>query len=77
MPVADICIENYRHIRCVVALIRSNHACDHASKRKLSMSQDSDIYLEDILEAIDRIQEYVQNVTHEIFFEDRNPTDSS
>ena len=26
------------------------------------MSQDFDIYLEDILEAIDRIQEYVQDV---------------
>ncbi len=36
--------------------IRSNPACDLTSTRKLSMSQDFDIYLEDILEAIDRIQ---------------------
>ena len=31
------------------------------------MSQDFDIYLKDILEAIDRIQEYVQDVTREAF----------
>ena len=31
------------------------------------------MYLEDILEAIDRIQEYVQDVTRETF-ENRNPT---
>ena len=31
------------------------------------MSRDSDIYLEDILEAIERIQGYVQDVTREDF----------
>ena len=40
------------------------------------MSQDSDIYLEDILEAIDRIQEYVQDVTRETFERDRMRIDA-
>lgn len=40
------------------------------------MSQDFDIYLEDILEAIDRIQEYVQDVTRETFETDRMRIDA-
>lgn len=40
------------------------------------MSQDFDIYLEDILEAIDRIQEYVQDVTRETFEGDRMRIDA-
>ena len=40
------------------------------------MSQDSDIYLADILEAIDRIQEYVQDVTRETFERDRMRIDA-
>ena len=40
------------------------------------MSQDSDIYLEDILEAIDRIQEYVGDVTRETFERDRMRIDA-
>lgn len=40
------------------------------------MSQDFDIYLEDILEAIDRIQEYVQDVTRETFEADRMRIDA-
>ena len=40
------------------------------------MSRDSDIYLEDILEAIDRIQEYVQDVTRETFEADRMRIDA-
>ena len=40
------------------------------------MSQDSDIYLEDILEAIDRIQEYIQDVTREAFETDRMRIDA-
>lgn len=35
------------------------------------MSRDSDMYLEDILEAINRIQEYLQDVTRETFETDR------
>ena len=40
------------------------------------MSQDSDIYLEDILEAIERIQAYLQNVTRETFEADRMRIDA-
>ena len=40
------------------------------------MSQDFDIYFEDILEAIDRIQEYVQDVTRETFEADRVRVDA-
>ena len=40
------------------------------------MSRDSDIYLEDILEAIDRIQVYVQDVTREDFETDRMRIDA-
>ena len=40
------------------------------------MSQDFDIYLEDILEAIDRIQAYVQDVTRETFDADRMRIDA-
>ncbi|MDE0086697.1 MAG: DUF86 domain-containing protein [Candidatus Poribacteria bacterium] len=40
------------------------------------MSQDFDIYLEDILEAIDRIQEYVQDVTRKTFETDRMRIDA-
>ena len=35
------------------------------------MSRDYDVYLEDILEAIDRIQEYMQGVTRAAFENDR------
>ena len=40
------------------------------------MSQDFDIYLEDILEAIDRIQEYIQDVTRGTFERDRMRIDA-
>lgn len=40
------------------------------------MSQDFDIYLEDILEAIERIQAYVQDVTREDFETDRMRIDA-
>ena len=40
------------------------------------MSQDFDIYLEDILEAIDRIQEYLQDITRESFEVDRMRIDA-
>ena len=40
------------------------------------MSQDFDIYLEDILEAIDRIQEYVKDVTRKTFETDRMRIDA-
>ncbi|RKU15780.1 hypothetical protein C6501_06360 [Candidatus Poribacteria bacterium] len=40
------------------------------------MSQDFDIYFEDILEAIERIQEYVQDVTRETFETDRMRIDA-
>ncbi len=40
------------------------------------MSRDSDIYLEDILEAIERIQGYVQDVTRENFETDRMRIDA-
>lgn len=40
------------------------------------MSQDSDIYLEDIIEAIDRIQEYIRDVTSETFETDRMRIDA-
>ncbi len=40
------------------------------------MSQDFDIYLEDILEAIDRIQEYIQDVTRGTFERDRMRVDA-
>ena len=35
------------------------------------MSRDYDIYLDDILEAIDRIQEYVEDITRDVFAADR------
>lgn len=40
------------------------------------MSQDFDLYLEDILEAIDRIQADVQDVTRESFEADRMRIDA-
>ncbi len=40
------------------------------------MSLDFDIYLEDILEAIDRIQEYIQDVTRGTFERDRMRIDA-
>ena len=40
------------------------------------MSQDFDIYLEDILEAIDRIQEYIQDGTRGTFERDRMRIDA-
>ena len=40
------------------------------------MSQDFDIYLEDILEAIDRIQAYLQDITRETFEADRMRIDA-
>ena len=40
------------------------------------MSRDSDIYLEDILEAIERIQAYLQDVTREDFETDRMRIDA-
>ena len=35
------------------------------------MSRDYDVYLEDILEAVDRIQEYVQDIPRDAFEADR------
>ena len=40
------------------------------------MSRDSDLYLEDILEAIERIQGYVQDVTREDFETDQMRIDA-